>query len=70
MGVSKSTVHRWLQLKQIRRHSNAIKPLLCEPGKLKRLKFCLEHISPLSIPTNPTFHDFYDHIHIDEKWCI
>ncbi|VFQ94121.1 unnamed protein product [Cuscuta campestris] len=30
MGVSKSTIHRWLELKQIRRHSNAIKPLLCE----------------------------------------
>ncbi|VFQ94596.1 unnamed protein product [Cuscuta campestris] len=28
MDVSKSTVHRWLNRKNIRRHSNAIKPLL------------------------------------------
>ncbi|VFQ74793.1 unnamed protein product [Cuscuta campestris] len=33
MEVSKSTVHRWLQLKEIRRHSNAIKPLLSEEGQ-------------------------------------
>ncbi|VFQ95320.1 unnamed protein product [Cuscuta campestris] len=68
MEVSKSTVHRWLPLKEIRRHSNAIKPLLSEEGKLKRLKFCVDHVVAQSIPLNPTFHDFYDHIHIDEKW--
>ncbi|VFQ77118.1 unnamed protein product, partial [Cuscuta campestris] len=30
MEVSKSTVHRWLKRKEIRRHSSAIKPYLCE----------------------------------------
>ncbi|VFQ63452.1 unnamed protein product [Cuscuta campestris] len=68
MEVSKSTVHRWLKRKDIRRHSSAIKPYLCESGKQKRLKFCLDHICPQSLPISPTFHDFYDHIHIDEKW--
>lgn len=68
MDVSKSTVQRWLKSKDIRRHSNAIKPFLCEKGKLKRLKYCLDHITAPSIPINPTFHHFYDYIHIDEKW--
>ncbi|VFQ95647.1 unnamed protein product [Cuscuta campestris] len=68
MDVSKSTVQRWLKGKAIRRHSNAIKPFLCEKGKLKRLKYYLDHITAPSIPINPTFHHFYDYIHIDEKW--
>ncbi|KAL6563295.1 hypothetical protein OROHE_005882 [Orobanche hederae] len=68
MGISQSTVTRWLKRKQIKRHSNAIKPLLIEGGKIKRLEFCLNHIVPSSLPNNPTFHDMHDHIHIDEKW--
>ncbi|VFQ66103.1 unnamed protein product [Cuscuta campestris] len=38
MNVSTSTAHNWLKEKKIRRHSNAIKPLLCEKGRLKRLR--------------------------------
>ncbi|VFQ65301.1 unnamed protein product [Cuscuta campestris] len=68
MDVSKSTVHRWLNRKNIRRHSNAIKPLLSKRGMLNRLKFCLDHVTAPSVPISPKFHDFYDHIYIDEKW--
>ncbi|RAL53756.1 hypothetical protein DM860_015484 [Cuscuta australis] len=39
MNVSTSTAHNWLKEKKIRRHSNAIKPLLCEKGRLKRLRY-------------------------------
>ncbi|VFQ68065.1 unnamed protein product [Cuscuta campestris] len=67
LNVSTTTAHRWLKEKKIKRHSNAIKPFLCEKGKLKRLKYCLSFISPTSLP-NPTFYDCYDYIHIDEKW--
>ncbi|VFQ79421.1 unnamed protein product [Cuscuta campestris] len=67
LNVSTTTAHRWLKEKKIKRHSNAIKPFLCEKGKLKRLKYCLSFISPTSLP-NPTFHHCYDYIHIDEKW--
>ncbi|CAH9119364.1 unnamed protein product [Cuscuta europaea] len=34
MQVSKSTVHRWFKSKQIKRHSNVIKPLLTDKGML------------------------------------
>lgn len=68
MNVSTSTAHNWLKEMKIRRHSNAIKPFLCEKGRLKRLRYCLSLISPTSLPNNPTFHDCYNYIHIDEKW--
>ncbi|VFQ77824.1 unnamed protein product [Cuscuta campestris] len=38
MDVSKSTVQRWLKGKAIRRHSNAIKPFLCEKGPVGSAK--------------------------------
>ncbi|VFQ71543.1 unnamed protein product [Cuscuta campestris] len=67
LNVSTSTAYRLVK-KKIRRHSNAIKPHLCDEGKLKRVRYCLSLLSPTSLPNNPTFHHCYDYIHIDEKW--
>ena len=41
MGVSQSTIWRWKKKKCIRKHTNAIKPLLNDKNKLDRLIFCL-----------------------------
>ncbi|VFQ93768.1 unnamed protein product [Cuscuta campestris] len=68
MEVSKSTVHRWLKrilYSSVRSRyfgMNTLSPFVFSDFK------CLDHISPQSLPISPTFHDFYDHIHIDEKW--
>jgi hypothetical protein len=47
----------------LRRISSAIKPLLTEKNKVARLRYCLEHVNP-----DGSFYNFFDHIHIDEKW--
>lgn len=48
---------------QIRRVSASLKPVLTDENKKQRLRFCLSNIKP-----NNMFEDFYDHVHIDEKW--
>lgn len=64
IGVPKSTLQRRLKTdKAIRRVSSSIKPFLTEDNKVARVRFCLSHVRP-----NGYFHDFYDTIHIDEKW--
>jgi hypothetical protein len=66
-GVSKSVLHRKLQTGEIRRHTNAIKPLLTEENKLKRLKFALNEANSESLGPR-VFADQFDRVHIDEKW--
>lgn len=64
IGVPRSTLHRKLKNeKEIRRISSSIRPFLTEENKLARLRFCLSHVRE-----NGNFHDFFDTIHIDEKW--
>lgn len=48
---------------QIRRVSSRVKPLLTEDNKKARLMYCLSNVKP-----SHKFEDFYDHVHIDEKW--
>ncbi|KAL4564074.1 hypothetical protein LXL04_028124 [Taraxacum kok-saghyz] len=68
LGVSKSTLHRRIKEGELRPHTNAIKPDLTDANKTKRLEFCLSMITrPLS-NSNPTFHDMFNVVHIDEKW--
>lgn len=68
LGVSPATVFRSLKEGQIRRHSNAIKPLLKEDNKKARVNFCLSMLDKNALAHQPKFVDMYNIVHIDEKW--
>ncbi|KAF7833179.1 mariner transposase [Senna tora] len=68
LKISKATTYRLLNSGVIRRHSNAIKPLLKEGNMKSRIEFCLSMLEPCSIPHDPIFIGMYNIIHIDEKW--
>lgn len=53
LKISSSTLHRALETGKIRRHSNAIKPLLKDENKKARLQFCLSMIDINSLPHQP-----------------
>jgi hypothetical protein len=40
-----------------------VKPYLTDANKLARVKYCLTKVQP-----DGHFEDFYDSVHIDEKW--
>ncbi|XP_021725286.1 uncharacterized protein LOC110692558 [Chenopodium quinoa] len=64
LGVSKSTIHRFIKSGQIKPHTNALKPALTENNIKERLKWCLKAIDQ----DNGMFNDMYNTIHLDEKW--
>ncbi|KAI5386953.1 hypothetical protein KIW84_073192 [Lathyrus oleraceus] len=66
MKTNPTSVFRLLKSGVIRRHSNAIKPLLKEENKRVRLEFCLSMLE--GIPHDPMFKSMHNIIHIDEKW--
>ncbi|PNX75296.1 mariner transposase [Trifolium pratense] len=68
MNMSKSTLHRYLKMGVLRKHSNAVKPFLREENKKSRLQFCISMLDASSLPHDPTFLGMYNIIHIDEKW--
>ena len=65
LGVSKTTVHRWIVDSTIRVHSYSLKPVLMEENKVARLIMVLDSHDPQD-PTK--FLDMMDRIHVDEKW--
>ena len=67
MGVSQSTVWRWKTKEIIRKHTNAIKPLLNDKNKLDRLIFCLSSCILDDEGINFRFNDMSNSVHIDEK---
>jgi hypothetical protein len=67
IGVPYTSLHRMKVDKNdsvIVPHSNAIKPTLDEPHKFARVLYA---ISNLNLDTEQ-YHDYYDSVHIDEKW--
>lgn len=68
LGMSPTVVFRSLKEGQLRRHSNAIKPLIKEDNKKTRVKFCLSMLNKNALPHQPKFVDMYNVVHIDEKW--
>ncbi|MCH99189.1 mariner transposase [Trifolium medium] len=68
LNVSLGTLARYIKSKRIRKHSNAIKPLLTEENKKGRLQFCISMLESSSIDYDPIFKGMYNTIHIDEKW--
>ena len=65
MGVSKTTVQRWIVASTIRVHSNSLKPILTEENKLARLLMA-NHFRDPQDPSK--FQDMRDRIHVYEKW--
>lgn len=68
MDVPQTTLYRRIKEGDIRPHTNAIKPYLCEEGKKARLRFCLSMLEPSSLASEPFFKNMYNYVHIDEKW--
>lgn len=66
--MKKSTVHKRLKEKSIRRHRSSIKPILMDENRKARVAYCLSNLEPASCPENPAFKDGYNTVHIDEKW--
>ncbi|MEN9567564.1 MAG: hypothetical protein RLZZ69_2760 [Cyanobacteriota bacterium] len=66
ISIPKSTLHRKFKQGQLRRHSNAIKPLLTETNKSQRTEFALSLLVPGINP--PVFQEMFDCVHVDEKW--
>jgi hypothetical protein len=67
IGVSKSTMHRMKIDKDdnvIIPHSNAIRPTLRDDHQLARVLYSADN---LDIATEQ-YHDYYDSVHVDEKW--
>ena len=65
LGVSKTTVQRWIVDSTIRVHCNSLKPVLTEENKVAWLIMALESRDP----NDPSkFLDMMDRVHVDEKW--
>ena len=65
LGVSKTTVQRWIVDSTIRVHCNSLKPVLTEENKVARLIMALESRDP----NDPSkFRNMMDRVHVDEKW--
>ena len=47
----------------MKRHTNAIKPVLTEANKYARLNFALDFVKP-----NMELDDMNEYVHLDEKW--
>ena len=65
MGVSKTTVHRWIVASMICVHCNSLKPILIEENKCARFEMALSFRNPANLGQ---YQDMRDRIHIDEKW--
>ena len=70
MGVSQSIVCRWKKKKHIRKHTNAIKPLLTDTNKNDRLFFCISSCIYDEQTNAFKFSDMSNIIHIDENCSI
>jgi len=69
LGISKSTLHRYLQQGLLRRHSNSIKPYLTDANKMARLRWAVDMVDQGSSSCgDPRFKGLFDHVFIDEKW--
>ncbi|XP_057792560.1 uncharacterized protein LOC131009281 [Salvia miltiorrhiza] len=68
LGVSKSLVHKWVKEKQLKPHTNAIKPFLTAENKICRLKWSLNQLSAVNEGGFIKFQSMFNTIHIDEKW--
>ncbi|XP_057793023.1 uncharacterized protein LOC131009627 [Salvia miltiorrhiza] len=55
LGVSKSLLGNWIKRKELRPHTNAIKPLLTDVNKIARMKYCLSNVVYDATMARPQF---------------
>ena len=60
-------VHRFVQKKKIRYHSNILKSFLTYLNMVTGVKFVLNHIEHSTLHTSPTYVGMFNVVHIDEK---
>ena len=65
MGVSKTTVHRWILELTLHVHSNSLRPILTEASRLARFAMAMDARYPVD---QTKYQDMCDRIHVDEKW--
>ena len=63
-GIPKTTLISRMKDGEIRKHSNAIKPVLNVENMKSRVEFCSLHLDL----HQGNFTEMFDVIHIDEKW--
>ena len=70
LGIPYSTLFDNLKKLGLRAHSNALKPLLTNEGKIARLRWVLRWVqSPAASGySTKVLHDFGNFVHVDEKW--
>lgn len=68
VGVSKTTICRWVKEDLLRVHTSAVKPHLTDQNKLARLRWCLSQLQPIINEGKVPYHDMRNIVHIDEKW--
>ena len=66
--MSRGTLSRCIQSKEIQRHSNAIKLALIEENKNVELQFFISMLDSASIDDDSFFKGMYNTVHIDDKW--
>ena len=65
MGVSKTTVYRWIVASTICVHYNSLKPILTEENQWARVEMAMDFRDP----EDPMkYQDMHDLIYLDEKW--
>jgi len=71
-GVPQTTLRRIMKREGYKRRSSFMKPLLTDENKAARVSWALSHINETdrgyALRHAPQFVDFYDEVHIDEKW--
>ena len=69
LGIHKTTLHRMVKRKQVKKVPNSIKPYLTEHHKLARIRWVLSSLIILRpIREIPKFRNMYNYVHTDEKW--
>ena len=65
MGVSKTTVHRWIVASMIHVYCNSLKPILTEENKCVQFEMALSFRDPANLGQ---YQDMIDRFHVDKKW--
>ena len=70
IGVSKTTIARMKQNKQLRVHTMSLKPKLNDDHLLNRLYHCISKIDKNTITSTAEmkYKTMYNEVHVDEKW--
>jgi len=72
LGISHQLVYSLLKKENIfKRHRSSVLPTLTEDNKYHRVMHCMDKIDPASQTGTRSewkFKDFFDEVHIDEKW--